>query len=164
MLQKPDVDFLKQVSLFAALSDQVMVKFCDHARRSEIRAGDVLFEEGKPAKEVVIVVAGSLEVTKRARNGQVVRIATLGPRDVVGEMSLVDIQPRSAGVKALEDSTVVIFSHADIAGIYRDDPQSYTLLVLNIAREISLRLRRMDTMLANITVEIGEVAELAYPR
>jgi CRP-like cAMP-binding protein len=164
VLAPVDIEFLKQVSLFAALGDPMMSRFCEHGERVDIAAGELLFEEGKPAKEVVVVIEGSLEVVKKGRNGREARVATLGRGDVVGEMSLVDIQPRSGTVRALENTTVVIFSHGDIAQVYRDDPPSYTLLLLNIAREISIRLRRMDTMLANITTEIAEVTGRHFER
>jgi len=164
VLSKPDVDYLKHVSIFAALSDEVISHIGSHARRLEISGGQVLFAEDELAKEMVVVLSGRLEVFKRGRNGVEARIAILGPGDVIGEMSLVDIQPRSAAVRALEASSLVSFSHADIAGVYREHPQSYTLLVLNIAREISIRLRRMDAMLANITTEIGEVTSASADR
>ncbi len=157
MLSDNDLAYLKDVSLFAALSDSVVAQIGKHATQREFAAGEVVFEEGTPAKEMIIVIAGKLEVFKTGRNGREARIAMLGPGDVVGEMSLVDIQPRSAAVRVIDPASVVVLSHADIASVYREDPQSYTLLVLNIAREISIRLRRMDQMLANITTEIAEV-------
>ena len=152
-----ELAYLKEVSVFAALSDEVLTLIGQCAKRVEIEAGKVLFAEGDLANEMVVVLKGGLEVYKRGRNGLEARIAVLGPGDVVGEMSLVDIQPRSADVRAVEATSVVTVSHADIANVYREDPQSYTLMVLNIAREISIRLRRMDNMLANVTTELSDV-------
>lgn len=164
MLNSDDVEYLRGLSIFAALSDAVLAKIGSHARRRSIERGAVLFDEGTPASEMVVVLEGQLEVVKRGRNGKEARLAVLGPGDVVGEMSLVDIQPRAASVRAADDTSFVSLSHADIAGVYREDPQSYTLLVLNIAREISIRLRRMDTMLANIATEIEAVTSGSAPR
>ncbi|RMH43968.1 MAG: cyclic nucleotide-binding domain-containing protein [Deltaproteobacteria bacterium] len=164
MLGPEEVAFLKKVSVFAALRDEVLASFGHVAQRCEVAAGEVVFAEGEPAKEMIVVLSGRLEVVKRSRSGAEARIAVLGPGDVVGEMSLVDIQPRSAAVRATEPAVVASFRHADIANVYREDPQSYTLLVLNIAREISIRLRRMDAMLANILAEIDEVTGQHRPR
>lgn len=157
MLSNDELDYLKKVSVFAALSSEVLALIGTCAKRVEIEAGKVLFSEGDLANEMVVVLEGCLEVYKRGRNGLEARLAVLGPGDVVGEMSLVDIQPRSANVRAAEDSSVVTVSHADIAKVYREDPESYTLMVLNIAREISIRLRRMDDMLANVSTELSDV-------
>lgn len=157
VLADDDLAYLKKVSVFAAVSDDVLKLIGKCARRVEIEAGKVLFAEGDLAKEMVVVLEGRLEVYKRGRNGLEARIAILGPGDVVGEMSLVDIQPRSADVRAAEATSFVTVSHADIANVYREDPESYTLMVLNIAREISIRLRRMDDLLANVTTELLDV-------
>jgi CRP-like cAMP-binding protein len=157
VLNKPDLDYLKQVSIFAALEEDALKLIGECAVRVEVEANKLLFREGELAREMVIVLSGKLEVFKTGRNDREARIAVLGPGDVVGEMSLVDIQPRSAGVRAMENATIATFSHGDIAKVYREDPQAYTLLVLNIAREISIRLRRMDNMLANLITEIADV-------
>ncbi len=157
MLSNDELAYLKEVSVFAALSDDVLKLIGKCAKRVEIEAGNVLFAEGDLAKEMVVVLEGCLEVYKRGRNGLEARIAVLGPGDVVGEMSLVDIQPRSAEVRAAEATAFVSVSHVDIAKVYREDPESYTLMVLNIAREISIRLRRMDDLLANVTTELCDV-------
>jgi len=159
-----DLERLAGISLFAALSEHTVRRIGLVARRVEVAADRVVFEEGTPAKEMTVVLDGRLEVVKRGRNGNDARLALLGPGAVVGEMSLVDIQPRSAAVRTLAPSVLVMFSHGDIASVYREDPQSYTLLVLNIAREILIRLRRMDGMLANLITEIGEVTDTPQRR
>jgi CRP-like cAMP-binding protein len=156
VLQSSDLDFIRKLSVFAGISREVVDNVGAKAQRMELRAGELLFKEGEPAKEMLLVISGRLEVVKRADLGGEAIIAVLGPGDVVGEMSLIDIQPRSAEVRAVEDSSVVVLSHGDIATIYHEDPKSYTLLVLNIAREISLRLRRLDKLVANVMVEIRD--------
>ena len=70
--------------------------------------------------------------------------------DVVGEMSLIDIQPRSATARAIGAATVYVLDLAEIGKLYSRDPETYALLVLNIAREISRRLRLADEVLANL--------------
>jgi CRP-like cAMP-binding protein len=116
-----------------------------------------IFNEGEPAKEMVVVLRGELEVRKRGKEGGDARIATLRPGDVAGEMSLIDIQPRSAGVRALGPAALVVLTHADLATLYREDSKAYTIFVMNIAREISRRLRRVDELLANLLLEVQDV-------
>jgi CRP-like cAMP-binding protein len=156
MLTKSDVEFLGGLSIFAGLQDEVMQRIAAAARRVDLAPGQVLFEEGEPAKEMVVVLAGRLDVVKRGRSGGEAFIASIGPGHVAGEMSLIDIQPRSAAVRAVEPTSIMVLSHGDIARVYREDPHAFTLLVLNISREISLRLRRVDAMLANIMLEIRD--------
>src|SRR5262249_30478825 len=79
-------------------------------------------------------------------------LAVLKRGDCVGEMSLIDIQPRSATVRAVSDSALYLLEHAEIGKLYSSDLEAYTLLVLNIAREISRRLRRADQVLVDMGV------------
>ncbi len=151
-----DLEFLSSLSIFAGLRPEVVSQLVGTAERIELAPGEVLFEEDAPAAEMLVMREGRVDVVKSALGGEAC-IATLGPGDVVGEMSLIDIQPRSAAVRAVEKSTVVVLKHAVMATLYREDPASFTLLVLNISREISLRLRRLDKLLATVMVEIDAV-------
>jgi CRP-like cAMP-binding protein len=150
---KTDIEFISKLSVFAGLESRVLDIVAEHGTRLTVEDGQMLFREGEPAKEMVVVVSGRLDIVKKAKDGEAC-IASLGPGDVAGEMSLIDIQPRSADVLAVGHTTLVALSHGDIGRIYREHPESYTLLLRNIAREISLRLRRLDTMLANIIIDI----------
>ncbi len=77
----------------------------------------------------------------------------LGPGDWFGEMSIVDIQPRSATVRTLAPSRLLRISAADLDALYRYDLRSYSLIVLNLARELSRRLRVADGILAESDLE-----------
>ncbi len=156
MLSKEDLDYLRGISVFAGLEEAILEQIGAYARCIETTGKQVLLEQGAPAKEMLVVLEGRLEVIKRNPAGAEACLATLGRGAVAGEMSLIDIQPRSAEVRSVGPAKVVVLSHGDIASIYREDQRSYTLLVLNIAREISLRLRRLDNLMANLMFEIGE--------
>lgn len=157
MLNRDEVDYLRGLSVFAGLPSGIVETIGRHAKRQDCDDGAVLLKEGEPAKEMLVVLSGCLAVFKRCTSGREARIARLPPGSVVGEMSLIDIQPRSAEVRAECRSSVAVLRHADIAEIYREDLKSYTLLLLNIAREISLRLRRLDGLVANLMCEIDAV-------
>lgn len=159
MLDPNDVDYVKGLSVFAGLEPPIAELICEHCEPVRYVANEAVFREGEPAKEMLVVIEGSLGIFKRARCGDEVRIATLGAGAVVGEMSLVDIQPRSANVRALVPTAAALLPHAVIGTLHREHPMAYTLLVLNIAREISIRLRHLDSMLANVLGELSQVTD-----
>jgi CRP-like cAMP-binding protein len=97
-----------------------------------------------------VVVSGEVEVLKRSKRNIEARVAVLGPGDWFGEMSIVDIQPRSATVRALAPSRLLRVSSADLDALYRHDLRSYAIVILNLARELSRRLRVADTILADL--------------
>ena len=77
-------------------------------------------------------------------------LAILGPGDWFGEMSILDVLPRSATMRVVAPSQLLRFSAQDLDTLYRRDLRAYSLLVLNIARELSRRLRVADGLLADL--------------
>ena len=71
-------------------------------------------------------------------------IGRLGPGDCFGEMALIDLYPRSAGVRAAEDCLALALSNALLYQLYAVDPEPFTLIMMNLARELSRRLRRTE--------------------
>jgi CRP/FNR family cyclic AMP-dependent transcriptional regulator len=69
---------------------------------------------------------------------------------VVGELTFVDDQPRSATVQALEDSELLVLSRADMDELAREYPQAAMALLRGINRILSLRLRKAVDKLAGI--------------
>ena len=75
-------------------------------------------------------------------------MALLGPGSWVGEMSILDVQPLSATVRTLAPAILLCIKGEDLDRLYRRDMRAYLLVVLNIARELSRRLRVADGMIA----------------
>jgi CRP/FNR family transcriptional regulator, cyclic AMP receptor protein len=155
---------LREIGLFGALSDEIL----DHLARRLVTArvvpGDVIFREGDAfAREMYVVLDGEMEVFKRGRRSKEVRIAILGPNDWFGEMSLIDMQPRSATVRALAPSRLLKMTSEDLDDLYRCDLKSYALIVLNIARGMSRRLRVIDAIAADST-RIGSDVRALSPK
>ena len=146
---------LREIGLFGALPDTVL----DHLARSlkayRVAPGETVFKEGDGAgHEMYVVLDGEMEVTKRSRRGRDTRVAILGPGDWFGEMSVIDMQARSATVRALAPSRLIRLTSEDMDALYRFDLKSYAIVVLNIARDLSRRLRVTDGILADFTVNV----------
>lgn len=110
---------------------------------SQVAPGAPLFERGAPANGIWLIVSG--EVSVLLDMGQdAARLATLGPGQFVGEMGLIDGQPRSASARA--DSVVSAWQLDDqaIATLMEQHPAAALKITRNIARELSLRLRSLS--------------------
>lgn len=147
---------LREVGLFGALSDEFLDHLVDTLSVKNILAGETVFREGDPAREMYVVLDGEIEVLKKSRRGRETRVAILGPNDCFGEMSIIDMQQRSATVRALGPARVLKISTEEMDALYRHDLKSYTLIILNIARDLSRRLRVTDGLLADFTANVLE--------
>ena len=80
-----------------------------------------------------------------------------GPGDWFGEMAILDVQPRSASVRALAPSLLLSMRPEQVERLlYRRGLKDYSLLIMNIARELSRRLRVADGILAQFFVAMHE--------
>ena len=147
---------LRNVGLFAALSDDALTHLTASLTLLSPAAGEVVFREGAEAREMYVVISGEIEVLKRSKRGIDARVALLGPGDWFGEMSILDVQPRSATVRALAPTRLLRITSGDLDGLYRYDVKSYALIVLNLARELSRRLRVADGIIADFVASVTE--------
>ena len=141
---------LRNIGLFGALSDDVLEYLAKLLTVETPPAGATLFREGEDANAMFVVINGEVEVLKKSKRSMEARVAVLGPGDWFGEMSIVDIQPRSATVRALAPSRLLRVTSADLDALYRHDLRSYAIIILNLARELSRRLRVADGILADL--------------
>ena len=145
-----DRAFLSRIPIFAGLPDRVMDVIAGKLRVVQVVAGAQLLREGEHARSMFVVREGELQILKEGKGGTEYRLAVLKTGDCVGEMSLIDIQPRSATARAVGTATLYVLDLSEIGKLYGTDVEAYALLVLNISREISRRLRIADEVLANM--------------
>ena len=140
---------LGQFPLFAGLPQSGLELFADLAEAREAKQGVNIFAQGDLGRDIFVVEKGRLGVY-RSTGQREVQLAVLGRGDFFGEMAFIDMQPRAGTVRCEEDSALWRWSFAALRASYQSEAKSYTLLVMNIAREISRRLRRADeVILAN---------------
>ena len=139
---------LRDIGLFGGLDDDAIDMLTRELRAALFDPGALVMREGEHAREMFVVLSGEVEVVRRSANGAECRVALLGPGNWVGDMSVIDPQPRSASVRALAPSILLVVTTEDLDRLYRRDMKSYLLVVLNIARELARRLRVADGMIA----------------
>jgi len=148
------LDRLREIGLFGGLGDDVLKEFVLTLEASELAAGSVVFREGESGRDLHVILEGEVEVLRRSKRGHETRMAILGPGDWFGEMSVLDVLPRSATTRVLAPTRLIRLTAHDLDVLYRKDTRSYALLVLNIAREISRRLRVADGLLADLVTNV----------
>jgi hypothetical protein len=102
-----------------------------------------------------VLRSGRVEVLKDAPGGPI-RLAVLGEDDVLGEMGLLDEQPRSATAKALEPVVADAIDRQEFVALLTDEP----VHALEILRALFERLRAMNQMLSEYAVAKGSAAPI----
>lgn len=154
MSQPPTAESLREIGLFGALSDDVLQHLASTLPVELVPPGGPVFREGDQAREMFVVLGGECEVLKRGKRGGEARVALLGPGDWFGEMSILDVQPRSATVVAVAPTRLLRITSEALDGLYRKDLKSYSLIVQNVARELSRRLRVADGIIADFMANV----------
>jgi CRP-like cAMP-binding protein len=152
--EAPTLTRLREVGMLGALSDEVLQHLAGTLQQRRVVSGNTVFAEGDAGHDMFIVLDGEVEVIKRSRRGRPQRVAILGPNDAFGEMSIIDVQPRSATVRALGPTHLLRIASEDLDALYRHDVKSYSIVILNIARDLSRRLRVTDGILADIAANV----------
>jgi CRP/FNR family cyclic AMP-dependent transcriptional regulator len=87
---------------------------------------------------------------KTRPQGGLALVGSVSKNDWFGEMSMLDVLPRPYTARVTRAVLLLRLTAHDLDSLYRRDSKAYTLLVLNIAREMSRRLRAVDTALASL--------------
>jgi len=157
VLDDATLERLRNIGLFGGLSDDMLRSFAADLAHVELTAGTSVFHEGESGREMFVILDGELEVLRRSKRGHDTRVALLGPSDWFGEMSILDVLPRSATTRVVAPARLLRITAHDLDALYRRDLRSYSLLVLNIAREMSRRLRVADGLLAELVSNMADV-------
>lgn len=106
------------------------------------KAGEILFEEGSVGKELYILQDGKVGVYKDTAEGRI-ELAVIEKGSMIGEMSLLDDLPRSATVKAIEDTRVLVINQAVFQTVFQTIPvwlQSIIKIVVSRLRDANKRV------------------------
>jgi len=138
---------ISEIIIFHALMDNEIDLLIENMELKTFQTNEAICSEGDMGSELFVIINGKVAVTKTDEHGHELVITEMKEKDSFGEMTMIDIQKRSASVHALEETTVAILPYGAFLGIYKKSPETYTKIILNIAREFSRRLRHMDARL-----------------
>jgi CRP-like cAMP-binding protein len=140
------VAMLESVPVFGALRSDALALLLARSRSVAVARGGYFFREADAADSMFVLESGQASVIK-GWQGSGVLLRHLEPGACFGEMALMDLMPRSASVRADADCRAIEFSATDLMALYDHDLEQYTLMQMNLGREVCRRLRLTDEML-----------------
>jgi len=129
------LDLLHRIPLFAKLDRHKITRVGELTDQVDVPAGKMLIRQGDTGGDLMVLVSGQVAIE---RDG--VRVATLGPGDFFGEISLIDGRPRTATVTTEAPSTLLVVSHREFHALMDQIPE----VAAQILDALADRVRKLE--------------------
>jgi CRP/FNR family transcriptional regulator, cyclic AMP receptor protein len=157
-MTRDEIDLLKKVNWFTDLPEDFFVALAGKVRKRVLDKDDVLFHKGDEGDAIFIINSGSVKIVTQDSQDNEVVLNRVGAGEVIGEMALLDLEPRSAGVVALEETSIMELGRDDFMEILSGQPD----LALAVIRSLIARLRHNTSYIEQITEMSRHVARGDY--
>jgi len=134
------IEMLQKTPLWSALSKQDLKLVAKLSHERSFQIGQAIVTKGEAGVGFYLILEGAVEVKSGGKS-----LSKLGPGQFFGEMSIIDNQPRSADVIAIENSRVLILSAWSFKTLISDNPK----IALKMMQEFVRRLRESDKSLSD---------------
>ncbi|MDR0600980.1 MAG: cyclic nucleotide-binding domain-containing protein [Treponema sp.] len=130
---------LQKYSLFGGIPEEEIRRILPLMEHESYGPGDDIIVEGRRNDRIRFILEGR---TAAVKNGII--LSEFAEGDAFGEMEVLDMMPSAATIKALSGVKVMSISNKSLREIYRLDIKVFALVIMNLARDLSRRLRHMD--------------------
>ncbi len=154
------IELLQRMPIFGGIRADILQFLLGLCPVVPVATDQFFFHEHDQADSMFVLETGKAAVLKSWR-GQDYFLRTLEEGDCFGEMAVMDRCPRSASVRAVEDCTAIRISAENLYRLYAEDLKQFTLIQMNMGREVCRRLRESDNRLFSATMGTPE-ADLGH--
>jgi CRP-like cAMP-binding protein len=149
---------LKKFDFFDDLPDEVIHALVEQVEKVTLKDDEVLFNKGDMGDALYVVESGRVKMVGTDKDGQEVVFNQVGAGAVIGEMAIIDQQPRSAGVVAINETQMLKLSQEAFMRVMEEQP----LLGMQISRNVIQRLRLATTYIELAIEWSKEIADGNY--
>jgi len=163
--QSERFEFLRQIPLFAQLSEPDLRKLCSLVADVRLQAGQELFRQGGAGDLAYVIREGEIEIS-RYSDGREIPLAVRRPGEVIGEMALLEEAPRMASARARIPSVLLAIGRRELEQLLTSSPtaaRSMLGTVMQRLRETEAGLRQSEKMAQLGTLAAGLAHELNNP-
>ena len=142
-------DMIAATQMFRDFGWRDIEALSGYMQACEASSGTILFREGDKGTYMCLIIKGKIEVCKEDHNDRKKIVATIGSGKTLGEMAIIDGEPRSATAIVVEPATLAIFTETSFLRIASEKPALATKILLKVARLLSQRLRQTSGQLVD---------------
>jgi CRP/FNR family transcriptional regulator, cyclic AMP receptor protein len=140
------IELLQRMPIFGAIRSDILQFLLASCPVVFVSANAFFFREQDEADSMFVIQAGKVAVVKSWGQQEHV-LSILKEGDCFGEMAVMEHGQRSASVRAVEDCTAICISSANLHQLYALDLKQFTLIQMNMGREVCRRLREAGNQL-----------------
>ena len=147
------LQWLPSIAIFGGLEDTTLKRIIALLGEHRVEAGEEVCKQGDSGRSMFLVRHGEVVVCRDNEEGRRLKMIRLGTGEFFGEMTLIDIQKRSATVVAEKESLLFSLGNRDLYKLYQEDVDGYVMVLQNLCRELSRRLRVTNQRLQDMASE-----------
>jgi CRP/FNR family cyclic AMP-dependent transcriptional regulator len=139
---------LAAIPVLAGTTQDAKMLLAQEGLVRDFEPGAWIVREGENGHSLFILVEGDVEVVKNADTPHATALATLHAGTFFGEMCVVDPVPRAASVLTLSPVKAIEIKAGTLHHLFKQMPDQYSIVILNLARDMARRLRTLDEAFA----------------
>jgi CRP/FNR family cyclic AMP-dependent transcriptional regulator len=140
------IELLQRMPIFGGIQADVLKYLLGLCSVVSVPTNEFFFHEDEQADTMFVLETGKVAVLK-SWGGQEHLLSILKEGDCFGEMAVMDLAPRSASVRAIEDCTAIHLSAVNLYQLCTLDLKQFALIQMNMGREVCRRLREATNRL-----------------
>jgi CRP-like cAMP-binding protein len=141
---------ITETSMFGDFSPEEVSALAGFMEVYRVQANDVVIREADRGDYMVLLLDGSMEISKESSQHKEKVIAVVGPGKTLGEMSMIDGEPRFATCTAREITTFAVLTRDGLDQILREQPALGSRVLVQLVKLLSQRLRQISVRLVDL--------------
>ncbi len=155
-----DVDvllkWLPSIALFGGMEEPSLRRVIAALGEHRFEPGQSVCTQGESGRALFLVREGEVVVCRDCEDGRRIKMVRMGVGEFFGEMTLIDVQKRSATVVVEQPALLYSLGNRDLYRLYQEDVPGYVMILQNLCRELSRRLRATNQRLQTMAEETSE--------
>ncbi len=144
--------WLPSIALFGGLEEPTLKRVVAMMAVHHFEPGQEVCRQDESGRAMFLIRSGEVMVC-RGSGDRRIKMVRMGPGEVFGEMTLIDVQKRSATVVVEQAALLFSLSNRDLYRLFQEDVPGYVMILQNLCRELSRRLRATNQRLQSLAEE-----------